>query len=203
VAIVGELAIEVAAKHKEVAKINWQQYIDDYAEIRNAIANTIDGFENFNYRINALGEFMLPNPVRDRLQFNTHNGKANFIKHHIESLKLDKNELLLMTIRSHDQFNTTVYTNNDRYRGIKGTRRVIFINKSDAKNLGFDALQKVSIQAVSDENKIEHDFTLVFYDIPRGCIAGYYPETNNLISINDFAKKSFTPAYKSVPVRLI
>ncbi|MFT5277711.1 MAG: molybdopterin-dependent oxidoreductase alpha subunit [Glaciecola sp.] len=203
VAIVGELAIQVATKHEEGAKINWRQYISDYAEIRNAIAHTIDGFENFNNRITSLGEFMLPNPVRDHLHFKTHNGKANFVKNNIESIKLDKDELLLMTIRSHDQFNTTVYTNHDRYRGIKGTRRVIFINEIDAKNLGFDALQKVSIQAVSEKSKIEHDFMLVFYDIPQGCIAGYYPETNNLISIKDFAKKSYTPAYKSVPVRLI
>lgn len=203
VAIVGELAIQLATQHSELAKIDWQKYISDYAQIRHAIANTIDGFFDFNNKINSLGEFSLPNPVRDCLQFNTHNGKANFIKHDINTVKVGKNELLLMTIRSHDQFNTSVYTNNDRYRGVRGTRRVIFINELDAKLLGFVALQKVSIQAISDESKIENDYILVFYDIPQGCIAGYYPETNNLISIKDFAAKSFTPAYKSVPVRLL
>ncbi|MFQ3251539.1 MAG: molybdopterin-dependent oxidoreductase alpha subunit [Glaciecola sp.] len=203
VAIVGELALKLSETHTELAKVSWQNYLSDYAEIREAISNTIEGFDNFNERINSAGEFMLPNPVRDQLKFNTHNGKANFIQHSIESAKVKANEFLLMTIRSHDQFNTTVYTNHDRYRGIKGTRRVIFINKSDAEKLGYSELQKVSIQALSNKQKVVHDFILVFYDIPKGCIAGYYPETNNLISIKDFAHKSFTPAYKSVPVRIV
>lgn len=203
VAIVGELALKLSDTHTELAKVKWQNYLSDYAEIREAISNTIEGFDNFNERINSAGEFMLPNPVRDQLKFNTHNGKANFIQHSIESVKVKANEFLLMTIRSHDQFNTTVYTNHDRYRGIKGTRRVIFINKSDAEKLGYSELQKVSVQALSNKQKVVHDFILVFYDIPKGCIAGYYPETNNLISIKDFAHKSFTPAYKSVPVRIV
>ncbi|WP_412971086.1 FdhF/YdeP family oxidoreductase [Glaciecola sp. MF2-115] len=203
VAIVGELALKLSDTHTELAKVKWQNYLSDYAEIREAISNTIEGFDNFNERINSAGEFMLPNPVRDQLKFNTHNGKANFIQHSIESAKVKANEFILMTIRSHDQFNTTVYTNHDRYRGIKGTRRVIFINKSDAEKLGYSELQKVSVQALSNKQKVVHDFILVFYDIPKGCIAGYYPETNNLISIKDFAHKSFTPAYKSVPVRIV
>jgi molybdopterin-dependent oxidoreductase alpha subunit len=203
VAIVGELASSLSKTHTELAKIDWQSYLSDYALIREAIANTIDGFDNFNERINATGEFMLPNPVRDQLKFNTHNGKANFIKHTIKSAMVNKGEFLLMTIRSHDQFNTTVYTNHDRYRGIKGTRKVIFINESDASLLGYSQYQKVTVQALSNSKKVVNDFMLVFYDIPKGCIAGYYPETNNLISIKDFAHKSFTPAYKSVPVRLV
>lgn len=202
VAIIGELAKKIAMQHQEVAKINWHDYLTDYSNIREAISNTIAGFEDFNNRINTLGEFILPNPVRDSLIFQTPNGKANFIKHDIETIELAKDELLLMTIRSHDQFNTTVYTNDDRYRGIKGTRKVIFINAEDACALGFADRQKVSIQAVSNKNKIESDFMLVFYDIPTGCVAGYYPETNNLISIKDFANKSATPAYKSVPIIL-
>ena len=203
VAIVGAIANELAKTHIELAKIDWHKYVAAYAEIREAIAHTINGFEDFNERINTLGEFVLPNPVRDSLTFQTHNGKANFVNHAINTLTVKDDELLLMTIRSHDQFNTTVYTNDDRYRGIKGTRRVIFINACDAEGFGFKEFEKVDVQAVSNNDKIERSFMLVFYAIPRGCIAGYYPETNNLISIKDFADKSFTPAYKSVPVRLI
>jgi molybdopterin-dependent oxidoreductase alpha subunit len=203
VAIVGAIANELAKTHTELAKIDWHKYVADYAEIREAIAHTISGFDDFNERINTLGEFVLPNPVRDSLTFLTHNGKANFVNHAISSMTVQADELLLMTIRSHDQFNTTVYTNDDRYRGIKGTRRVIFINASDAEGFGFKEFEIVDVQAVSNNDKIERHFMLVFYAIPRGCIAGYYPETNNLISIKDFADKSYTPAYKSVPVRLI
>jgi molybdopterin-dependent oxidoreductase alpha subunit len=207
VAIVGELALSLSKKEskltREVAKIDWKKYLSDYAEIRDAIANTIDGFDNFNQRITEEGEFMLPNPVRDNLIFNTHNAKANFIVNSITAANVAGDEFLLMTIRSHDQFNTTVYTDHDRYRGIKGTRKVIFINAKDAAYQGFKEFDKVIVQAVSNEDKVVSDFMLVFYDIPQGCVAGYYPETNNLISIKDFAEKSFTPAYKSVPVRLI
>jgi len=203
ITIIGELAKKLAVTNTHLAKINWNHYLSDYAKIREAISNTISGFENFNERINKFGEFMLPNSVRDSLTFLTPNGKANFITNPIDSASTNEGDLLLMTIRSHDQFNTTVYTNNDRYRGIKGTRRVLFINADDAMQLGFKEHQKISIQAAANTDKVEHDFLLVFYAIPKGCIAGYYPETNNLISIKDFADKSYTPAYKSVPVRLI
>lgn len=203
VRIVGDLALTLSEKHQSLAKIDWQKYVSDYAEIRTAIANTIPGFMDFNERIAELGEFVLPNPVRDSLTFNTPNKKANFTLHSIARVEVKDDELLLMTIRSHDQFNTTVYTNDDRYRGIKGSRRVIFINEADAKNLGLGEHALVNVAAVSNDLKVETNFTLVFYDIPRGCIAGYYPETNNLISIKDVAEKSYTPAYKSVPVKLI
>jgi len=179
---------------------------NDYRLIREGIAQVIPGFENFNQRIDELGEFELPNPVRDKRKFVTANGKANFVVHDIESIHVPEGCLIMMTIRSHDQFNTTVYTNNDRYRGIHGSRRVIFVNEDDLRGLSLKAGQQVHIHShwPNEEIKIRtaENFTLVQYDIPRGCAAAYYPETNDLIPLSSVADKSNTPAYKSVVISL-
>ena len=202
VAIVAELAdLSLPQSH-----INWQQMKDDYRLIRDGIAQVIPGFENFNQRIDVLGEFELPNAVRDQRQFATPNGKANFVVHDINSVDVPEGCLLMMTIRSHDQFNTTVYTNNDRYRGIHGSRRVIFVNADDLNDLGLRKGQQVDIHSHWPNEKLKirtaEDFTLVEYAIPRGCAAAYYPETNDLIPLSSVADKSNTPAYKSVVISL-
>ena len=202
VAIVADLATLTLPS----SNINWQQMKNDYRLIRDGIANVIPGFESFNQRIEELGEFELPNAVRDKRKFVTSNGKANFVVHDIESIDVPQGCLLMMTIRSHDQFNTTVYTNNDRYRGIHGSRRVIFVNLEDLKDLDLDIGQQVDIHSHWPDDKIQtrtvKDFTLVQYDIPRGCAAAYYPETNDLIPLSSVADKSNTPAYKSVVISL-
>ncbi|GAC16217.1 FdhF/YdeP family oxidoreductase [Aliiglaciecola lipolytica] len=178
----------------------------DYRLIRDHIAQVIPGFENFNQRIDNLGEFVLPNAVRDARQFATATGKANFVVHDIDNIDVPKGCLLMMTIRSHDQFNTTVYTNNDRYRGIHGTRKVLFINPADIKALGFTAGQQVRIRSHWPNDKVAmrevSNFVLVEYAIPLGCAAAYYPETNDLIPIDSVADKSNTPAYKSVVISI-
>jgi molybdopterin-dependent oxidoreductase alpha subunit len=202
VAIVADLAkLTLPSSH-----INWQRMKNDYRLIRDGIAQVIPGFEDFNQRIEALGEFELPNVVRDKRQFVTPSGKANFVVHDIESIHVPEGCLLMMTIRSHDQFNTTVYTNNDRYRGIHGSRRVIFVNEGDLKALGLEHGQQVDIHSHWPNEHIQtrtaKDFTLVKYDIPRGCAAAYYPETNDLIALSSVADKSNTPAYKSVVISL-
>lgn len=202
VAIVAELAALTLPN----SEINWQQMQDNYRLIRDGIAKVIPGFENFNQRIEALGEFELPNAVRDQRKFVTTSGKANFVVHDIDSVFVPEGCLLMMTIRSHDQFNTTVYTNNDRYRGIHGSRRVVFVNIEDLIDLNLKNGQRVNIQSHWPNEKIKtrtaENFTLVQYDIPRGCAAAYYPETNDLIPIRSVADKSNTPAYKSVVISI-
>jgi len=202
VAIVSDLAtLTLPGSH-----INWQQMKNDYRLIRDGIAQVIPGFENFNQRIDELGEFELPNAVRDERKFVTSSGKANFVVHDIDPIHVPESCLLMMTIRSHDQFNTTVYTNNDRYRGIHGSRRVVFVNADDLRDLGLKPGQLVDIHSHWPNEQIKtrtvKDFTLVEYAIPRGCAAAYYPETNDLIPLSSVADKSNTPAYKSVVISL-
>lgn len=201
-----DILAQLAAHTLKNDTIDWLALSADYRLIRDHIANVIPGFENFNQRIDELGEFVLPNGVRDARKFATATGKANFVVHAIESVEVPKGCLLMMTIRSHDQFNTTVYTNNDRYRGIHGTRKVLFINRLDIEALGLKAGQHVSIRSHWPNDKAAlrevSDFALVEYGIPRGCAAAYYPETNDLIPIGSVADKSNTPAYKSIVISL-
>jgi molybdopterin-dependent oxidoreductase alpha subunit len=202
VAIVADLAVLTLPE----SHIDWQKMKDDYRVIREGIAQVIPGFEAFNQRIDELGEFELPNSVRDERKFFTSTDKANFVVHDIESIQVPDGCLLMMTIRSHDQFNTTVYTDNDRYRGIHGSRRVIFVNADDLKDLSLKAGQQVDIHSHWPNEEIKtreaKGFTLVQFDIPRGCAAAYYPETNDLIPLSSVADKSNTPAYKSVVISL-
>ncbi|MDP5132568.1 MAG: FdhF/YdeP family oxidoreductase [Paraglaciecola sp.] len=203
IAIVAELASRVLPH----SKVDWLAMRDDYRLIRDGIAKVISGFENFNQRIEQLGEFVLPNAVRDKRQFNTSTQKANFVVHAINDTQLPAGQLLMMTIRSHDQFNTTVYTDNDRYRGIHGSRKVLFANEEDIAELGFKVGEEVNIQSHWPNDVLTvrqvRGFTLVPYNIPRGNAAAYYPETNDLIPLSSVADKSNTPAYKSVVISLV
>lgn len=202
VAIIAELASNV----KLNCVLNWLKYADDYRLIRDHIADVIPGFENFNAKIESLGEFVLPNAVRDGREFDTFSGKANFVVQPDSQVEIPEGCLLLMTIRSHDQFNTTIYTDNDRYRGVFGTREVIFMNRDDIEAFGMKAGDKVDISSVDRETtkniKTVKQYRVVAYDIPQGCVAAYYPETNNLIELSQVADRSNTPAYKSVVVRV-
>ncbi|MFT5711666.1 MAG: molybdopterin-dependent oxidoreductase alpha subunit [Glaciecola sp.] len=202
VAIIAELANHTLPNDS----INWLGLSEDYRLIREHIGHVVPGFENFNQRVEELGEFVLPNAVRDARQFGTATGKANFIVNAIVPVEVPKGCLLMTTIRSHDQFNTTVYTNNDRYRGIHGGRRVVFISEGDLTRLGLHDGQRVSISSHWPNDKVATrqvtDFQLVKYAIPEGCCATYYPETNDLIPLGSVADRSNTPAYKSVVVSL-
>lgn len=202
VAVVADLATLAL----QGSKIDWQGLKGNYRQIREHIGRVIPGFEQMNQKIDAHGEFVLPNPVRDELKFNTPNQKANFIVNPIQSVNVPEGCLLMMTIRSHDQFNTTVYTDNDRYRGIQGSRRVVFINPEDMVLFGLSSEQWVDIHShwpdLNKKVRIAKRFQVVSYAIPRGCAAAYYPETNNLIPLSSVADKSNTPAYKSVVVSL-
>ncbi|GAA0858222.1 FdhF/YdeP family oxidoreductase [Aliiglaciecola litoralis] len=202
VAIIAELAHVVSPN----VHINWLSLRVDYSRIRQHIAAVIPGFENFNHRIDTDGEFVLPNPVRDQRNFNTNTGKANFIVQTDTHRTLANDELLLMTIRSHDQFNTTVYTDDDRYRGVFGSREVIFMNQHDIRQMGLNSGDKVDIMSQvgkgTDREKRLFGFRIIEYQIPQGCAAAYYPETNNLVALEQVADKSNTPAYKSIVVTI-
>lgn len=181
--------------------IPWEKYADNYDLIRDKIAEVVEGFENFNTRIKQ-DIFYLPNPARKR-EFKTATGKANFYAHPLPQHNLQAGQLMLMTVRSHDQFNTTIYGLDDRYRGIHGGRRVIFVNRDDLAELGIPKDAKVDITShFEGEQRTAKAFQVVPYDIPRRCAAAYFPEANVLVPIGSKAAKSNSPAYKSVVVSL-
>ncbi|WP_035059165.1 FdhF/YdeP family oxidoreductase [Andreprevotia chitinilytica] len=206
-AIVARLAA-ATLKH---SKTPWLWLIEDYDRIRDKIAQVIDGFADFNLRVHVPGGFYLGNSARAR-HWSTTTGKARFMTHAvptdlpIKAMRRQHGErpvFNLMTVRSHDQYNTTVYGLDDRYRGVFGHRRVCFINKADLARLGFTAGQWVDLTSVwHDGERVAQRFLLVEYDIPEGCLASYYPETNGLVPLDSFADRARTPASKSVPVVL-
>ena len=197
-AIVAELARAVLGD----CGLNWRAFADDYDFIRARIERVVPGFENYNARVRLPEGFYLPNAARVR-QWKTPNGKANFGVHKIEPLALQNDELLMMTVRSHDQFNTTIYGMDDRYRGVYNERRVIFMNARDLKARGLSAGDKVDITSnFRGQTRVAPLFVAVEYEIPQGCAATYFPETNVLVSIDDVADKSNTPASKSVVIRV-
>ncbi|MFT4762171.1 MAG: molybdopterin-dependent oxidoreductase alpha subunit [Saprospiraceae bacterium] len=197
-AIVAELAT-ATLKH---SKVDWMDLIEDYDRIRDVIEKTIPGFDNYNERVRNEGGFYLPNGARDG-DFKTATGKANFTINKRTIHKLKKNEFLMMTIRSHDQFNTTIYGLDDRYRGIKNGRRVVLMNAEDAKEFGVKNEGFVDLSSTYEGEKREAPhFMVVVYDIPRGCIGTYFPEANPLIPVNEFARKSETPVSKSIVVKM-
>ncbi|UKM64437.1 FdhF/YdeP family oxidoreductase [Flavobacteriaceae bacterium GSB9] len=191
-----------SATLKGRSKINWLAYKDDYNLVRDDIADVVDGFNNFNERIKEPAGFYLPNGARVR-KFKTKTGKANFSINKLPDWKLKKNELMMMTIRSHDQFNTTIYGLNDRYRGIFNERRVVLMNPEDMKVRGLEERQAVHLKSVYDgETRFVKNFKVVGYDIPKNCCATYFPETNPLVPLNSFAHTAKTPASKSVAISI-
>jgi molybdopterin-dependent oxidoreductase alpha subunit len=182
--------------------VRWAWLADDYRRIRALIEQAIPGFEAFEARLSQPGGFRLPNAAADR-RWNTQSGRAAFTVHPLPRFDLEPGELLLMTTRSHDQFNTTVYGLDDRYRGVRRGRYVLFMHPDDIAALGFMAGHKVDV--VHDRNgrrRVAPGFVIVPFDIPRGNVAGYYPELNPVVPIERAARHSGTPVSKSVPVRL-
>jgi len=197
--IVAKLAQAVLGNR---SSMNWDEFVADYDHIRAAIERTIPGFENYNARVRQPGGFYLPNGPREG-RFPTPSGKAHFTVHPIPSHELQNGELVMMTIRSHDQFNTTIYGLDDRYRGIFNERRVVMMNATDMAELGFAAGDVVDLVGVyNGETRIAHKFIVVAYDIPRRCCATYFPEANVLVPIDSVAEKSNTPVSKYVVIRL-
>ena len=197
-AIVAELARATLGPR---SKVNWEALANNYDLIREHIAHVVPEFEDFNTRIRK-DIFYLPNSARARV-FKTNTGKANFYAHPLPQHTLQPGQLMLMTIRSHDQFNTTIYGLDDRYRGIKGGRRVIFLNRQDLTELGISPNAKVDITShFAGEQRVAKSFQVVPYDIPRRCAAAYFPEANVLVPLGSRADKSNSPASKSIVISL-
>jgi anaerobic selenocysteine-containing dehydrogenase len=176
---------------------------DDYAVIRKHIEHVVPGFQAFEERVRAPGGFTLPRPPHDSRTFATDNGKAHLTVNPPTTVDVPEGHLLLQTVRSHDQFNTTIYGLNDRYRGIKGGRKVVFVNPDDLSELGLADGDTVDV--ISDYDGHERRakaFRAVSYPTTKGCVAAYFPEANVLVPLDSVAEVSNTPASKSVVVRL-
>jgi molybdopterin-dependent oxidoreductase alpha subunit len=197
--IVARLAKETLGAR---SKVNWELYLKHYDYIRNDIELTIPGFENYNKRARQLGGFYLPNGAREG-KYNTLTGKANFNTSDITITKLADDELMMQTLRSHDQFNTTIYGLDDRYRGVLNERRVIFMNEKDITRLGFKAGDIVDLFNYHDNvERVARKFIIVPFSIPEQCTATYFPETNVLVPINSTADRSNTPTSKMIILKL-
>ena len=183
--------------------IDWSEFVRNYDSIRERIAAVIPGFENLNSRIRQPGGFILPNAVRDLREFRTASKKAIFTAHQIPHLNVEAGQFILTTIRSHDQYNTTIYGLEDRYRGIHNGRRVVLMNTDDMAEQKLSANDTVDIVSHHlGKQRRAKNFRIVAYEIPRGCLATYFPEANVLVPIYSVAKTSHTPTSKSIIVSL-
>jgi anaerobic selenocysteine-containing dehydrogenase len=184
------------------SRVPWGWLVEDYDRIRERIARVVPGCEDYNRRLREPGGFVLPSGARVR-RFDTPGGRARFTRHPLPELALPEGRLRLTTIRSHDQFNTTVYSLDDRYRGVKGDRRVVFVHPDDAAAAGLAAGERVDLVShFRGETRRVQGFRIVPYDLPRGCAATYFPEANPLVPVDSIAAGSETPTYKSIEVSL-
>ncbi|MGZ4437991.1 MAG: FdhF/YdeP family oxidoreductase [Nocardioidaceae bacterium] len=182
----------------------WDAFRSDYTEIRRRIARVVPGCEAYDEKVDQPGGFVLPHPPRDNREFPTKEKKAVFAVSPIDVLHVPEGRLLLQTLRSHDQYNTTIYGLEDRYRGIHGGRRVVLVHPDDIEALGLREDQWVDLVSEWEDGseRSAPGFRVVGYDQPRGCAAAYYPETNALVPLDSTAIGSNCPTSKSVIVRL-
>jgi len=198
-AIVAGLAKAVLKDRTDV-KIDWDYLVADYDRIRAKIEEVVPGFENYNEKVRAKGGFYLPNGARDR-DFKTSNGKAQFSVNSLPDLTIPEGHYHLTTVRSHDQYNTTIYGLDDRYRGIKNGREIIFMNSQDMLEAGLKAQDLVNVHSFfKGEKRSVYNFKIVPYDIPKGNLACYFPEGNPLVPIGSVARESLTPTSKKILV---
>jgi molybdopterin-dependent oxidoreductase alpha subunit len=200
-AIVARLALATVGSR---TKVDWMHLVEDYDRIRELIARIVPGCEDMNRRVRQKGGFYLPNAARDN-DYNTKTGKANFVVSKTEPIALEPGQFVLTTLRSHDQYNTTIYGLDDRYRGIFHGRRVVLINPDDMKQQGWKAGDRLDITSHfrnngQEELRIAPRFLAVPYEIPRRCAATYFPEANVLVPIESVALRSNTPTSKAIVV---
>jgi molybdopterin-dependent oxidoreductase alpha subunit len=202
VAILARLAAHVPGADR--AGVDWAALAADYDRIRDHISRVVPGFEDYNRRIRRPGGFLLPHAPRDRRSFPTPSGRARFSVNTLEVLTVPPGRLLLQTIRSHDQYNTTIYGLDDRYRGIRGGRRVVFVHALDLleRQLHDGDLVDVVSEAADGAERRAPGFRVVSFPTARGCCAAYFPETNVLVPLDSTAEVSGTPTSKSIIVRL-
>ena len=199
IAGLAKAALGVDRHGRSPSAIDWTDLIGDYDLVRDLIAKVVDGCADYNARVRDHGGFHLRNAARERDFSGVEGGRARFTVHALPKIDVAPDELLMTTIRSHDQFNTTVYTQNDRYRGISGDRRVVFMNTRDIEKFALAPGERVDL--ISSSATCEA-FAVVPFSIPEGCVATYFPEANPLVPLESYADKSRTPTSKSVPIRI-
>jgi molybdopterin-dependent oxidoreductase alpha subunit len=204
VAIVCQLARRLLGPTHPVP---WERFAADYDRIRDEIAAVVPGCSDYNHRVRAPDGFQLPHPPRDSRVFPTSTGKANFVTEPLQWVPVPHGRLVLQTLRSHDQYNTTIYGLDDRYRGVSGGRRVVFVNPADIAALGLAGGDRVDlVSEFAEDGRLAErrakDFLVVPYPTPPGNAAAYYPETNPLVPLDHVAAKSNTPVSKAIVIRL-
>jgi molybdopterin-dependent oxidoreductase alpha subunit len=201
VAIISRLARAVLG---DDGSIDWAGFEKDYDRIRESISRVVPGFDRFNEQVRRKGGFVLPNGPRDSRTFATKTGKAMITVNELEPVVRPAGRLILQTMRSHDQFNTTMYSLNDRYRGIKNGRDVIFVNPEDLTELGLNDGDRVDIfsEWKKEPDRVLRNYRVVSYPTSRGCAAAYFPEANVLIPLDSVAAGSNTPVSKAIVIRL-
>jgi anaerobic selenocysteine-containing dehydrogenase len=184
--------------------LGWSAMERDYDVIRDHVSRVVPGFADYNARVRESGGFTLPHAPRDRREFPTVNGKANLTVNPLDVLRVPEGRLLLQTVRSHDQYNTTIYGLDDRYRGIKAGRRVVFVNPDDLAALDISDGSMVDLvgEWPGEADRRAPGFRVVGYPTARGCAAAYFPETNVLVPLDSTAEISNTPTSKSIVIRL-
>jgi anaerobic selenocysteine-containing dehydrogenase len=181
----------------------WERFVHDHDAVREHIAAIVPGFEDFNRRVRRPGGFLLPHGPRDERRFDTATGTARFSVNPVVPLEVPDGHLVLQTVRSHDQYNTTVYGLDDRYRGVRGGRRVVFVHPDDLTSAGLEDGDLVDVVSVHrGVERVATRFRAVSYPTARGCCAAYFPEANVLVPLESVADESNTPTSKSVIVRL-
>ena len=184
--------------------VDWKAMAEDYDVVRDHISRVLPGFEDFNARVRTKNGFVLPNPPRDTRSFKTDIGRGRFTVSPLEYLTPPDGHLVLQTIRSHDQYNTTFYGLDDRYRGISGGRRVILVHPEDLAELGFKDRDLVDVVSTFRGHDRQADkFRLVAYPTAKGCAAAYFPEANALVHKENVARESNTPGFKAMFVRFV
>ena len=203
--LLSEVAIVAGVANATLRKstTNWSELISNYDLIRTKIEATIPGFKNYNKRVRIKGGFYLPNNARESDFTPTKTGKANFSVNKPSEIELEKHQFMMMTIRTHDQYNTTIYGLNDRYRGVLNERRIIFMNENDMKLLHLNKLDVVDLTShFKNEKREAKGFLAVPYNIPKQCTATYFPEANVLVPLKSKADISNTPASKTVIITI-
>ena len=183
--------------------LDWVSLGSNYDSIRDLMANSLNGFEDYNSRVRETNGFLLPNPPRDNCEFATESGKAVFTTHPLPNVHVDNDHFVLMTIRSHDQYNTTIYGLHDRYRGVHGNRRIVFMNALDMSERGLKTRDVVDMTSHFNTTKrTSLNWIVVPYEIPRGNLAAYFPEANELVPLDSTADISNTPTSKWIEVSI-
>jgi anaerobic selenocysteine-containing dehydrogenase len=202
--LMSEPSIVAELGHRLVPNnLPWLNLSSNYDGIRDLMSRSLNGFENYNQRVRQGNGFLLPNPPRDELKFKTPSGKAVFSMNPLPDVSVKENEYVLMTMRSHDQYNTTIYGLHDRYRGIHGNRRVVLMNALDMAENGIKTRDTVHLSShFNGTVRNSANWIVVAYDIPKGNMAAYFPEANELVPLDSVADLSNTPTSKWVVVSL-